>query len=89
MNEWICLLSFAQRELFDMKYLLYHSAIKLWTISWTFFFSTALFKQKHTEAWFRPNILDPGHLKKLKRKLYTELSPQYKKINAYFLREIV
>lgn len=53
------------------------------------FFSTALFKQKHTEAWFRPNILDPGHLKKLKRKLYTELSLQYKQINAYFLREIV
>lgn len=53
------------------------------------FFSTALFKQKYTKAWFRPKILDPGHLKKLKRKLYTELSLQYKKINAYFLREIV
>lgn len=43
------------------------------------FFSTALFKQKYTKAWFRPKILDPGHLKKLKRKLYTELSLQYKK----------
>lgn len=54
-----------------------------------FFFFTALFKQKYTKAWFRPNIPDPGNLKKLKRKLYTELSLQYKKINAYFLREIV